>query len=153
MKYFSHLNTAIKILQQYSGQRPFDVFLKQFFSQYKKYGSGDRKSIARLCYGYFRTGKMFESLSTDEKTIASLYLCSSGPSEILQHVKTEWSEKTSLPLPQKLSVINDFHHSQFTVNDIFPWQNALSTGIEYQSFCASFLVQPDLFLRLRPGKE
>jgi len=29
----------------------------------------------------------------------------------------------------------------------------LSDGIDHEEFCKSFFVQPDLFLRLRPGKE
>ncbi len=37
--------------------------------------------------------------------------------------------------------------------NVFPWQYELSEGIDYKKFCESFFIQPDLFLRLRPGKE
>ena len=36
---------------------------------------------------------------------------------------------------------------------IFPWIDALSAGIDANTFPGSFLIQPDLFLRIRPGKE
>jgi len=39
------------------------------------------------------------------------------------------------------------------VTDIFPWKDELSEGIDHEAFCRSFLIQPDLFIRLRPGHE
>jgi 16S rRNA (cytosine967-C5)-methyltransferase len=36
---------------------------------------------------------------------------------------------------------------------IFPWKEKLSEGISYDAFNRSFLIQPALFIRLRPGKE
>lgn len=36
---------------------------------------------------------------------------------------------------------------------IFPWINELSDGIDTETFSKSFLIQPDLFLRIRPGNE
>lgn len=37
------------------------------------------------------------------------------------------------------------------VYNLFPWNEELSAGIDYEKFCESFLVQPDLFLRIRHG--
>ena len=42
---------------------------------------------------------------------------------------------------------------QSPLTDIFSWKNELSEGIDHEKFCESFLVQPDLFLRIRPGNE
>lgn len=36
---------------------------------------------------------------------------------------------------------------------IFPWKNLLSNGIDEYAFEKSFLSQPDLFIRIRPGNE
>ena len=36
---------------------------------------------------------------------------------------------------------------------MFPWKQELSEGIDYEKFCESFFIQPDLFLRVRPGYE
>lgn len=134
MKYFSHLNTAVQILQQYDGQQPFVYFIKQFFNADKKYGSKDRKNISQLCYAYFRLGKALLHLPIEERILVGLHACLPASGELLEHLKP--ANPVHLP-----------------ITDIFPWQEALSDGINYQAFCFSFLTQPDLFLRLRPGKE
>lgn len=138
MKYFSHLNTAVQLLQQYNGSQPFGSFIKQHFSQHKKYGSKDRKNISHLCYAFFRLGKALPQLPVEERILTGLFLCSTEPNELLQYLKPEWNNNTQLP---------------FTIDDVFPWKDELSNSIDYNAFCASFLTQPDLFLRLRPGKE
>jgi 16S rRNA (cytosine967-C5)-methyltransferase len=134
MKYFSHLNTAVQILQQYDGQQPFVYFIKQFFSADKKYGSKDRKNISQLCYAYFRLGKALPGLPIEERILVGLHACLPASGELLEH----------------LQPANPVH---LPVTDIFPWSAALSEGIDHPAFCFSFLTQPDLFLRLRPGKE
>ena len=68
---------------------------------------------------------------------------------ILQQFKPSWNEKISLPVQEKLS----FLHNPFSIENIFPWKDELSAGIDHIQFCESFFVQPDLFLRLRPRKE
>jgi 16S rRNA (cytosine967-C5)-methyltransferase len=149
MKYFSHLNTAVQLLQQYNGTQPFGSFIKQFFSQHKKYGSKDRKNISHLCYAFFRLGKGLPQLPVEERILTALFLCSNEPNELLQHLKPEWNEQTHLSLEDKLQLTGQ----PFALNELFPWENELSTGIDYSPFCSSFLTQPDLFLRIRPGKE
>jgi 16S rRNA (cytosine967-C5)-methyltransferase len=154
MKYFSHLNTAVQLLQQYNGSQPFGSFIKQHFSQHKKYGSKDRKNISQLCYAFFRLGKALPQLPAEERIVTALFLCSHEPNELLQHLKPEWHSQTHLPLPEKLQLVNNDQRPSgqvLTMYDLFPWRDALSDGIEYEQFCASFFTQPDLFLRLRPG--
>jgi 16S rRNA (cytosine967-C5)-methyltransferase len=152
MKYFSHINTAVQLLQQYNGNQPFGSFIKQFFSQHKKYGSKDRKSISQLCYAFFRLGKALPELPTEERILTGLFLCSPEPNELLLHLRPHWNNKVHLPLTNKIEQAG-IHHSPFAIHDIFPWATELSDDIAYKPFCTSFLTQPDLFLRLRPGKE
>jgi 16S rRNA (cytosine967-C5)-methyltransferase len=152
MKYFSHINTAVQLLQQYNGSQPFGSFIKQFFSQHKKYGSKDRKNISHLCYAFFRLGKALPQLAAEERILTGLFLSSTEPNELLQHLRPDWNDKTQLPLAEKIQLVT-INHSPFTIHDLFPWKNEISTDINYELFCASFLTQPDLFLRLRPGKE
>src|SRR4030095_4940230 len=78
-----------------------------------------------------------------------LFLCSDKSNEILASLKPEWNEKCDLPLSEKLSIIN----SSLLISEVFPWKDELSEGIDHENFCKSFFTQPDLFLRLRPGKE
>jgi 16S rRNA (cytosine967-C5)-methyltransferase len=148
-RYHSYLNTAKAILQQYNGEEPFASFLKKFFSLFKKYGSRDRKTISHLCYCFFRLGKMDNEVQIEEKILLSLFLCSVEPNEILRELKPEWNNKADLTLSEKYSIFNP----QFSILNVFPWKDELSSGIDHEKFCESFFTQPDLFLRLRPGFE
>ena len=71
-------------------------------------------------------------------------------SEFLKTIKPEWNDLVEKPLQEK--IFYSFH-SQFSIQDIFPYQDELSEGIETEKFSLSFLIQPDLFLRVRPGNN
>ncbi|MFZ1311889.1 MAG: Fmu (Sun) domain-containing protein [Chitinophagaceae bacterium] len=148
-RYYSYLNSAIQLLGKYRGDEPFSLFLKKHFSTNKKYGSKDRKSISHLCYCYFRLGKAVAEMPVEERIIAGLFLCSLTSNELLQHLRPDLDPHAALPLSKKILLLD----SSFSVNDIFPWGNEFSEGIDYEKFCAAFFIQPDLFLRLRPGNQ
>jgi 16S rRNA (cytosine967-C5)-methyltransferase len=157
-RYHSYINSATEIISIYKGQEPFASFLKKFFAARKKYGSKDRKHISHLCYCYFRLGAPSPNFvpnlrlsptrkGIEDRILAGLFLCSHETNEILAALKPEWNEKAELDLKKKTAITG------FQLGSVFPWQNELSEGIEHEKFCESFFVQPDLFLRLRPGKE
>ncbi len=146
-RFHSYLNSASGILHSYRGEQPFSIFLKTFFSQHKKYGSNDRKQITNLCYCYFRLGHALQQLPTEERLVAGLFLCEQRPQELLENIKPDWNEMIALPPDEKLPMLN------FTLGDIFPWQDEMSEEMDKNEFASSFLVQPDLFLRLRPDQE
>jgi 16S rRNA (cytosine967-C5)-methyltransferase len=148
-RYHSYLNSAKQILQQYNVEEPFASYLKKYFSVNKKYGSKDRKHVGNLCYCFFRMGKAVMNISFEEKILTALFLCSDGPNEILAALKPEWNEKVFLSIREKCSILN----AQCSIFNVFPWKDELSEGIDYEEFCKSFFVQPDLFIRLRPGKR
>ena len=148
-RYHSYINSTKEILSIYKGDEPLSSFLKKYFSANKKFGSKDRKQISNLCYCFFRLGKVVMNTSTEEKILAGLFLCSDRSNEILAVLKPEWNEKHELLFNEKLLMIN----SSVLISEIFPWKDELSEGIDHENFCRSFLKQPDLFLRLRPGKE
>lgn len=152
-RYYSHLNTAVSIIKEYDGSEPLANYLKKFFSSNRKYGSKDRKNISHLCYCYFRSGKATPSQPSpkgkeiEEKINSGLFLCSNQSNELLQNLRPELDEKVLMSFEEKCSALDD----QFSIANIFPWKDELSDGIDYDSFCKSFLIQPDLFLRVRPG--
>ena len=148
-RYHSYINSTKEILSIYNGDEPLSSFLKKYFSANKKFGSKDRKQISSLCYCFFRLGKVVMNTSLEEKILTGLFLCSDKSNEILAALKPEWNEKCKLPLNEKLLIIN----SSSLIPEIFPWKEELSEGIDHKNFYRSFLIQPDLFLRLRPGKE
>ncbi len=131
----------------YRGEQPFHHFLKAFFREHKKHGSGDRRNIAQLCYAYFRLGHSFPGLPVEEKMLRGLFLCSNRTSELLYGLRPEWNERISLTPEEKCFFLK-------TTTDqlsIFPNGNELSDGIDVKRFYLSHLEQPDLFIRIRPG--
>jgi 16S rRNA (cytosine967-C5)-methyltransferase len=56
----------------------------------------------------------------------------------------EWNREVHYTLARKISL------AAFPVEDIFPFKGELSDGIDALRFCESFLVQPHLFIRIRP---
>ncbi len=94
-------------------------------------------------------GKAVMNTSLEEKILVALFLCSDKSNEILAALKPVWNENCHLPVNEKLLVIN----YSLLITDVFPWKDELSEGIDHEKFCGSFLIQPDLFIRLRPGKE
>ncbi|HEX4371894.1 MAG TPA: Fmu (Sun) domain-containing protein, partial [Puia sp.] len=149
MYYHSYLKTAIKLIEEFDGSIPLQHFLKKHFAANKKFGSKDRKYITGLCYTFFRLGHALKNLPVEEKILTAIFLCNDVSNGFIEHFKPEWNKSISLSLKEKLSIINQ----QFLINEIFPWKEELSEGIDHKKFCESFLVQPDLFLRIRPGNE
>jgi len=158
MKHISHFNTAVHILQHYQGQEPFAHFIKNFFRQNKKFGSRDRKEISHLCYCSFRTGCWLKKISPEDRILAGIFLCDNTSNEIVNYFKPSWSENISLAIVKKMDFIFDSFKDTYPdlspgAGEIFPWKNELSAGIDFQAFSSSFLQQPDLFIRIRPGFE
>lgn len=148
-RYHSYLNSAARIISQYKGDEPLSTYLKKYFAAEKKYGSKDRKEISQLCYCFYRTGNLLSGMPVEQRIIASLFLCSSAPGELLKNLQETWNEKTGLPAQEKISVIG----ANLSVENIFPLHEELSEGVEQKTFILSHLQQPDLFLRIRPGHE
>ncbi|CAN5241514.1 RsmB/NOP family class I SAM-dependent RNA methyltransferase [soil metagenome] len=144
----SYVTTAATLVQQYNGCIPLADFLKKYFAIHKKYGSRDRKYIMHLCYCYFRLGHAFKNTTTEERIADALFLCSLASNELLQKIKPVFNANTQLSLEEKLKLL---HKSSDEINNIFPWQQHLSNNIAAAAFAASHLIQPDLFIRIRPG--
>lgn len=132
-RFYSHLNSAVAILQSYDGGIPFAHYIKSYFSQHKKFGSKDRKQISGLCYCYFRLGRSYPQLTTEQKIVMGYLLSKPGWPD-------EW-----------LAFFGSFHLPQAPPDNIFPLAAYVSQGINGDAFVKSHLVQPDLFLRIRPG--
>lgn len=156
MKIFEHhLRNASELISQYKGTIPFSAWIKNYFKEHKKFGSKDRKQISHLCYCYFRLGKALANVAEDEKILVGLFLTSNSSNDFLNYFKPNWKEQTVLPLEEKLRfVANEFHLSEKDIlEEIFSLQNELSESIAASAFSISHLIQPDVFLRVRPGNE
>jgi len=148
VKFDNQLRYATDIITSYRGEEPLHSWLKDFFRQHKQMGSRDRKTLAGLVYGSYRLGHSVREMKIGDRILLGLFLVSDQPGELLEYFRPEWNEQVRRPLEEKVSVVEGF-----VVEEIFPWKNELSEGVDHRAFCLSFLRQPDLFLRIRPGYE
>jgi len=154
----SYLNSAVKIINDYAGEEPLSAFLKKYFLANKKFGSRDRKQVAHLCYCFFRLGKALTGIPVEDRILIGLFLSSSESNNILQEIKPEWNSQVEAPISEKLSIIHarsgqSGGNSSSVINHVFPWSGQLSEGVDHEKFCESFFVQPNLYLRIRPGHD
>jgi len=145
-----YLHYASSIILNYKGDEPFHLYLKNYFKLQKKHGSRDRRVIASLCYDYFRLGMSVRGVTDiNEKLLPGFFLVENKSSEFLASLKPEWNEKVHLSLSEKIDVLK----GTVDINNIFPFRKELSPEIDLEKFNLSFLVQPKVFIRIRPGNE
>ena len=148
-RWHSYLNSAKEILSLYNGEEPFASFLKKYFSGHKKFGSTDRKQVSHLCYCYFRLGKALPNLPVEDRILTALFFCTTTSNQLLGQIRPEWNDNVTLSVDEKYKLVGNTFSNPY----IFPWEKELTVGINFEQFCNSFFIQPDLFLRMRPGKE
>lgn len=83
----------------------------------------------------------------EERILAGVFLCSNTSNDLLEAVKPEWNAQVELSLDDKLQLL------QLKATSLFPYVDRLSDGIDAEAFCKSHFIQPDLFLRIRPGNK
>ncbi len=146
-RYLTYVNS---LLANYHGNEPFHLYLKKYFSINKKHGSRDRKIISSLCYDFFRLGfGVSEEITVNEKLLLATFLVEQKPSKILEELKPEWNGLVSENILTKNELVRNF----FNPVSIFPFNEELSNEINEELFNLSYLVQPQFFIRIRPGKE
>ena len=152
MRFQSYFNTAVKIIQLYNGLIPLQHFLKQYFSQHKKHGSKDRKYITHLCYNFYRLGKSFNNINPEEKLKIAIFLCNDNIGDWSFLYDDTWQSNWSDSLIKHLQFAEEKYPS-FSLNDVFPFVDELSKSLDVPAFIRSFFIQPDVFIRIRPGHD
>jgi 16S rRNA (cytosine967-C5)-methyltransferase len=146
-----YIQYAIKALTGYDGSLPLQHYLKQFFAADKKYGSKDRKYITQLCYCYYRLGHALPQLPMAERMVAAVFLCNQPPLWTTLFPE-EWQGKYVPELEKRVKFLQQVYPA-LDLKDIFPWSDQCSDAIDLPAFTRSHLVQPDVFLRIRPGYD
>jgi 16S rRNA (cytosine967-C5)-methyltransferase len=131
MKYDNQLRYVRAVLKEYDGSRPLSVWLKEFFRTNKQMGSRDRKTLSQLVYSWYRLG--FHPFTNEEDRLLAAIAISPGHEDL-----KDYFQVNAVRVDSSL---------------IFPFKEDLSEGICFEEFSSSFLVQPDLFLRVRPGSQ
>src|SRR5664279_3149772 len=152
MKFDNLLRYAIRILTAYKGEKPLTGWLRNFFRENPQMGSRDRKQVSEMVYCYFRLGHALKNISAEERILSGLFLSNQIPEPILEYLRPEWHMQIEKPLEEKLEILCK-SHPEFNLLEIFPWQNALSLGVDHRAYCLSFLEKPLLYIRARPGQE
>ncbi len=151
----SYLQTATQLLKEYTNDVPFHHYLKFFFKQHKKYGSKDRKHITQLCYSYYRVGCALPNDFSTERFSAGILLTSIQSNSLLEAIKPNWNKLFEDPsfslLDNRLIFLQQA--LSFNINTIFPFTSHVSTLSAIDAFQKSHLIQPNVYLRIRPNKN
>ncbi len=148
MKIFpSHLQTVQQLITGYRGEIPLSSHLKKYFSAHKKHGSRDRKIITGMCYHYFRLGSMMKRYSFEQQLGTAEFLCNKKEAGVLELLMPECIPYLHLSVLEKINLLAQ----HYSLEDIFPFNQELSAGVDTIAHARSFLDQPDLFIRVRPG--
>jgi 16S rRNA (cytosine967-C5)-methyltransferase len=151
MLYKAYLDAASFLLENYTGTEPFHLYVKRFFAAHKKYGARDRRQITQLCYSWFRAGHALKHLEKELQCLYALFLCSEVPNPLLRHWDESLYNEATKNLDEKLRIVEQ--RVGLEPNRLFPWNAALSPEIDQTLFQQALLLQPKVYLRLRPGKE
>lgn len=144
------LKTFEAILDSYDRKEPYARFLSQYFKGNKQMGSSDRRVASRLTYNFFRLGHALKGLSNIQRLAIAEFLVE-RESDLIKLLYPELESLLKLSLNEKVDLIKarfDFH-----LESVFPLSNKISTEINKEKFFISHFIQPDLFIRIHPGKE
>ncbi len=120
------------IIQQFKGDIPLAVFLKNYYSGYKNIGSRDRKAISEGVYIYYRCARFYEAESIENIIAKGIELCKS-------------SNKT---LSQKITADKELPHP-----DMNQYLYPISNNLALEDWLQSIFHQPKLFIRLRENEN
>src|SRR5687767_330539 len=118
-RYHSYIRSATTIIEKYQGKEPFSSFLKKQFAAEKKFGSGDRRFISELCFGFFRTSFLLRDYSIEERFVLSHFLLNKKGTDFLSVIRPELLPSVALSFNDKLKLLNKDNH-------IFPFAKHVS---------------------------
>ncbi len=150
-RFQSYLNTATSLIVKYDIKTPFAIYLKNYFAQYKKHGSTDRKNIATLCYSYYRLGKALEKLSVEERIKIGFFVCNDSPKQYEFLYKENFLNSWSIEINNRIQFIKSLY--PYFTSEVFSLSDEIGNMNNKEEFISSHFVQPDLFLRIRPHKK
>ena len=90
--------------------------LKQYFAAHKKHGSTDRRTIAHLCYTYYRLGASIKEFDADKGLQLAIFLCEAKPGNWALLFEPSWlavwnssDVSSDVSLEQKLDFIKEVY--------------------------------------------
>ena len=148
MRSEQQLRTFMRILEKYPADKPLAKFLPDFFRRNKQMGSNDRRSASRLIYNYFRIGKALADKPIEQRLFLAEFLCTQVDNPFLQSFRPDLNEKIYCTLDEKIEIARA--SEALILEEVFPFIESLSEGIDLELFLKSFFVQPNLYIRVQP---
>jgi 16S rRNA (cytosine967-C5)-methyltransferase len=152
MKAFHQFSTFQNIISQFKNDEPLSRFLAQYYRQNKQMGSRDRRIASRLVYNYFRLGNALSEVDLVERLAVAEFICNDHSNSFLEYYQPDWNNLIDSDLLEKLKFIGGKYPS-FNLEDVFPFHQHFSDGIDQEAFLKSFFTQPDLFIRVKASEE
>ena len=148
-RYHAYLKRAVSLLEHYDGNEPFSIYYKKQIALDKKVGSTDRKLIRHYCYSFFRIGFSCATLTIEERLLIAVYLIQGDTDPLIKAVRPAWAAHGTITFDQRVALVC----LGFDGSDVFPFLFSFSMGMKQKEWGESLLVQPDFFIRIRPGKQ
>lgn len=146
-RFHSYLHAACTLVASATAGKPLAFSLKAYFSAHPQMGSRDRKTVATLCYNYYRCFFAFQNQILPESIIKSQFICSSTVSDFLAFHAPHLNPCVAFPIDEKCAMLG------IKITDFFPFASQVGHPVELFPFIKSLLVQPDSFLRIRKGRK
>ena len=154
MKERNQLQHIVEVIRNYDCDKPLSVFLKNYFQQHRNMGSNDRRTMRNFVYNYFRPGNSLKNLSMEERIAIGSFLALNTPAPLVDYCIRNFSllnpDHISLSIDEKIKIVSE-KYPAFDIKNIFPFTEYLSNEISADDFCKSFLIQPDVWIRIRKG--
>jgi 16S rRNA (cytosine967-C5)-methyltransferase len=148
MRAEQQLRSFLRVFENFPADKPLAKFLPEFFKRNKQMGSNDRRSVSRLLYNYFRLGRALANKSVEERLFLAEFLCTSVDNPFLHHFRSDLNQMIYLNIEEKIKYASI--NEGLVLEQVFPFTDHLSKGIDKEAFLLSFFVQPDLFIRVNP---
>lgn len=158
---YQHIET---ILKTYDGSLPLTHFLKNYFRQYPKLGSRDRKLLSEMAYCWYRCERGFDqNMSFEDRLHAALYLCSTNLKVNNPLLPEPLRDKELMPRSERMNKLNQYYPPAdkqeklipgiFHLEDLWKHDIPFSNGIDKYEWLQSMLTQPRMFIRVRKNKD
>ena len=148
MRAEQQLRSFLRVFDNFPADKPLAKFLPEFFKRNKQMGSNDRRSVSRLLYNYFRLGRALANKSVEERLFLAEFLCTSVDNPFLHHFRSDLNQMIYLNIEEKIKYASI--NEGLVLEQVFPFTDHLSKGIDKEAFLLSFFIQPDLFIRVNP---
>jgi 16S rRNA (cytosine967-C5)-methyltransferase len=143
------------LIENYDGTIPFHQYLKSTFAKNRKFGSGDRRIYRSWCYAWFRLGKALHNEPFFKRLTIAYFLVNGNTDEFSTAVALHFLNKNfneTFSINQRIAIVQELVPS-FFVDDVFPFTDDLSAGIDRKLYAFSMLTQPSVFGRITKGPK